>query len=400
MTVLQLGLKKNCSLRSVNSLFVRYCSESCRQFPTLKTTNASSMKRGSGGRCSFNGIVATLFGTSGFLGRYVCNKLGKSGTQMILPYRGDFYGMRFLKVCGDLGQIIFRPYHLFDENSIREAMKYSNVVVNMVGREWETKNFSFDCVHAKGPQIIARLAKECGVQTFIHVSALNASPNPKEYMLKGGSNFLKSKYLGEELVREEFPEAIIFRPSDIYGQEDRFLRYYCSFGRHMGKWMPLYKKGEQTEKQPVYVQDVADGIVAACIDKNARGKTYQAVGPSRYLLSELLDWFHRIMNKTEAWGYRRYSMEKDPFFKMIITYLPYCTLGWPIGNLHWEKIEKECHSDEVKDDLPTLKDLGVKLTHMEDQVPWEVRYYKLHLAQELDIREFEVPHPPRTISTE
>ncbi|XP_014272317.1 NADH dehydrogenase [ubiquinone] 1 alpha subcomplex subunit 9, mitochondrial [Halyomorpha halys] len=397
MTVFQFGRKNLFRLRLVNLRSVRYCSKPC--FPTLKSAKPSALKRGTGGRCSFNGIVATLFGSSGFLGRYVCNKLGKSGTQMILPYRGDMYEMRFLKVCGDLGQIIFQPFHLLDDKSIRQACKYSNVVINMIGREWETKNFTFDCVHAEGPQKIARIAKECGVQTFIHVSALNANPDPEEYMIPGGSNFLKSKHLGEELVRKEFPEAIIFRPSDIYGQEDRFLKYYCSVWRHMGKWVPLYQKGEKTEKQPVYVQDVADGIVAACMNKNARGKIYQAVGPTRYLLSELVDWFHRIMNKTESWGYRRYSLEKDPLFKMIVTYLPYCTLGWPFGNLHWEKIEKECHSDKVAGDLPTLKDLGVKLTHMEDQVPWELRLYKLHSAQELEIREFEPPIPPRPISS-
>lgn len=114
------------------------------------------MKRGTGGRSSYNGVVATVFGCSGFLGRYVCNKLGKQGTQMILPYRGDHYEVMRLKVCGDLGQVLFHPYNLKDEKSIREAVKYSNVVINLVGRDWETKNFTFDDVHVEGAARLAR----------------------------------------------------------------------------------------------------------------------------------------------------------------------------------------------------------------------------------------------------
>lgn len=122
----------------------------------LKTTNLGAMKRGTGGRSSFNGIVATVFGCTGFLGRYVCNKLGKNGTQMILPYRGEDSEAIRLKVCGDLGQVLFQFYNLCDEEAIRKAVKYSNVVINLVGREYETKNFTFNDVHVEGARRIAR----------------------------------------------------------------------------------------------------------------------------------------------------------------------------------------------------------------------------------------------------
>lgn len=123
----------------------------------MKTTKLSSLRRGTGGRSSFNGCVATVFGNSGFLGRYVCNKLGKTGTQMILPYRADHYEVLRLKVAGDLGQVLFHPYNLKDEQSIREAVKYSNVVINLIGRDWETKNYKFDDVHVEGARRLARL---------------------------------------------------------------------------------------------------------------------------------------------------------------------------------------------------------------------------------------------------
>lgn len=129
-----------------------------------------------------------------------------------------------LRVCGDLGQVLFFPFNLKDEESIEKAVRYSNVVVNLIGRDFETKNYKFDDVHVKGARAIARAAKKAGVERFIHFSALNASENPTPLLLKGGSKFLQSKYFGEQAVLEEFPEATIFRPADIYGQEDRFLR--------------------------------------------------------------------------------------------------------------------------------------------------------------------------------
>lgn len=98
---------------------------------------------------------------------------------MIVPYRGDNYEPFRLKVCADLGQIYFHPYSLKDEESILKCMKYSNVVINLVGREWETRNFSFDDVNVEGARRLARLAKQSGVARFIHVSSLNATDPPK-----------------------------------------------------------------------------------------------------------------------------------------------------------------------------------------------------------------------------
>ena len=104
-------------------------------------------------------------------------------------------------------------------------MKYSNVVINLIGRDWETKNFTFEDVNVTGARTIARIAKKIGIPTFIHFSALNATDDPKPFLTSTGSQFYVSKFYGERAVLEEFPEATIFRPSDIYGQEDRFLRF-------------------------------------------------------------------------------------------------------------------------------------------------------------------------------
>lgn len=138
----------------------------------------ATLKKGTGYRSSFSGSVATVFGATGMVGRGVVSRLGKNGSQIIIPYRGDYYAAQRLKVAGDLGQVLFSPYDLRDEESIRTAMKYSDVVVNLVGREFETRNFKFHDVHVTGAATLARIAREMGVKRFIHISSINASENP------------------------------------------------------------------------------------------------------------------------------------------------------------------------------------------------------------------------------
>ncbi|KOB62984.1 NADH-ubiquinone oxidoreductase 39 kDa subunit, partial [Operophtera brumata] len=186
------------------------------QYSTDGRPNLATYKRGTGGRSSFNGIVATVFGCTGFVGRYVCNKLGKTGSQLILPYRCDFYDAQRLKVCGDLGQVLFTPFDLRDEESIAKAVRYSNVVINLVGRDYETKNFKFDDVNVDGPRRIARISREMGVERFIHLSYLNAEENPKPLLMRKPSMWKVSKHRGEQAVLEEFPTATVIKASDIY----------------------------------------------------------------------------------------------------------------------------------------------------------------------------------------
>ncbi|CAG9791888.1 unnamed protein product [Diatraea saccharalis] len=357
--------------------------------------NLAAYKRGTGGRSSFNGIVATVFGCTGFVGRYVCNKLGKIGTQMILPYRCDFYDAQRLKVCGDLGQVLFTPFDIRDEESIAKAVRYSNVVINLVGRDYETKNFKYKDVHVDGPRRIARICREMGVERLIHLSYLNASENPKPLVLSKPSMFKISKYQGECAVKEEFPTATIIRASDIYGSEDRFLRTFASGWRIHSQWLPLYKNGMATIKQPVFVSDVAQGIVNAARDPDTRCQIYQAIGPKRYLLADLVDWFFNLMRKDkENWGFRRYDMKYDPIFPLKVALVNKISPAYPFGNLHWEAIEKEATTDVVQSGVPTLEDLGVCLTHMEEQVPWELKPFRAYQYYMDKVGEFPKPDPP------
>jgi len=162
--------------------------------------------------------------------------------------------------------------------------------------------------------------------------------------------------------------------------------------------MPLWYKGERTIKQPVCVSDVAQAIVNCAKDPDTAGKIYQAVGPKRYQLSELVDWFHRLMRKDEKWwGYRRYDMRFDPTFLLKARITEFICPGAPVGELHPQRIERECVTDKVERGVPTLEDLGVHLTPMENQVPWELRPYRAALYYDAELGEFEDALPPKII---
>lgn len=244
------------------------------------------------GRQSVSGVTATVFGCNGFVGRYVVSRLGRIGSQVVLPYRGDGMNTRHLKTMGDLGQMVFLPMDLTDEDSIRNAVKRSNVVINLVGAAHETVNYSYDDVHVKCTHRIAKICKEAGgVQRFIHVSAAGAN-------LNANSKFLKSKAEGEQVVKDFFPDATIIRPCIIYGDEDKFLNRTAEI-INMLPLVPLVGDGEQ-KMQPIYVQDVAQGIINAMVNSDAPGKTYTLGGPDVYTKREIVSFVSDKINRPEC----------------------------------------------------------------------------------------------------
>ena len=120
----------------------------------------------------------------------------------------------------------------------------------------------------------------------------------------------------------------------------RSVRYFVSLTRHQGKWMPLYRKGEHTIKQPVFVGDVARAVEKAIQSPDAAGETYEALGPRRYQLSELVDWFHRVTRKKSDWGYVRYDLKWDPFLVLRARANELICPSWPIGTFVPDKVER------------------------------------------------------------
>ena len=134
-----------------------------------------------GGRSALGGHTVTVFGATGFLGRYIVNRLARQGCQVVIPYREEM-AKRHLKVTGDLGRITFTEYDLRNTQSIEESVRHSDIVFNLVGRKYPTKNFSLSDVHCEGTERIAEAVAKYDVDRFIHMSSYNADLNsPSEF---------------------------------------------------------------------------------------------------------------------------------------------------------------------------------------------------------------------------
>jgi len=226
------------------------------------------------GRSAVTGQVATVFGCTGFLGRYLVSQLAKAGTQVVVPYRDEDM-KRHLKVTGDLGQIVSMEWDIRDEASITECVRHSDIVYNLVGRDYETKNFDFGSVNVDGAERIARISANAGVPRLVHISHLNASAG-------SSSQFYATKFMGERAVRSAFPQATIIRPGPLYGHEDRLLR-------SMAVWPGTWKLNqERTTLKPVHVLDVAKAL-ARLSSMAPAALVLNLPGPQTYSVEYLLE---------------------------------------------------------------------------------------------------------------
>lgn len=249
--------------------------------------NADPSNRGID-RAQVSGIVATVFGGSGFLGRYVINNLGKVGSQVVYPFRCSELDIQHIRVMGDLGKMVPFRFDVRDEEAIAQAMSQSNVVINLIGAKRETWNFSFHDVHVKAAERIARIAKESGVERLLHVSSAAAS-------LDAPCESLRTKAEGEALVRERFPEATIFRPTLVTGPEDSYLNSYALLSKKSSIF-PIVNKDQKL--QPIYVVDAATAITNALYDEGTVGKTYEVGGEQVYTKEQLLQFMFDTIRET------------------------------------------------------------------------------------------------------
>ncbi|XP_008274666.1 NADH dehydrogenase [ubiquinone] 1 alpha subcomplex subunit 9, mitochondrial [Stegastes partitus] len=335
--------------------------------------------KGKGGRSSFSGFSATVFGATGFLGRYVVNRLGRMGSQVIVPHRCDRYDLMYMRPMGDLGQIIFMEWDARDKDSIKQAMASSNVVINLVGREWETRNYRFEDVFVSIPQQIAKAAREAGITKLIHMSHLNAD-------IRSPSKYLRNKAVGETAVRDEFPDAIILKPSEMFGREDRFFNHYANM-RSFGRAIPLISMGKKTVKQPVHVVDVAKAIINVVKDPDANGKTYALVGPHRYLLHDLVDYIYSVTHRR----FIPYPLPR-PIYHLIAKFFamnPFEPWTTP------DKVDRFHTTDMKFPGLPGLEDLGITASSIEEKAIEILRRHRRYRNLDADL---DMTKPAKTVN--
>mmetsp|Transcript_8507 Transcript_8507/g.21972 ORF Transcript_8507/g.21972 Transcript_8507/m.21972 type:complete len:345 (-) Transcript_8507:313-1347(-) len=240
------------------------------------------------GRSSNPGATATVFGAYGFLGRYVVNRLARSGVRVVVPYRGDDYDVKHLKVMGDLGQIV--PYEMSIRNydEIERAVASSNVVVNMLGKPFETRRFNFDQINVQFPRVLGAICTDLGVDRVIHFSALGAASNAE-------SKWLRTKHAGEMALREEYPDATVLRLGMVVGPEDKIMNKVAEMAKIMPA-LPLVS-GPTARQQPVYCLDVAAAVQAVLMREESEGETFAVAGPKAYTNQELYDYLYTTIRR-------------------------------------------------------------------------------------------------------
>ncbi|WP_395677894.1 complex I NDUFA9 subunit family protein [Inquilinus sp.] len=222
--------------------------------------------------------TVTLFGGTGFVGRYVAQMLAHRGWRIIVAARHPDRALP-LKTAGAVGQVVPVFADIRDDASVAAAVAGADAVVNLVGILFERGKQRFDSVHGEAAGRVARAAAAAGASRFVQVSAIGASADSP-------SSYARTKAAGEAAVRAAFPGASILRPSVIFGPEDGFFNLFAGLAR-TAPFLPLFGGGT-TKFQPVYVQDVAAAIVACLEQDGTAGQTYELGGPRVYSFRELM----------------------------------------------------------------------------------------------------------------
>jgi uncharacterized protein YbjT (DUF2867 family) len=291
-----------------------------------------------------------VLGGSGFIGRYVVGRLAAQGVVVTVGCRhaGE---AKFLQPMGNVGQIAVVNLAIDDEALLPAFLAGNDAVVNCVGTLYERGAQSFDRVHHIGPARLARLAREAGIERFVHFSAIGADA-------RSPSAYARSKAAGEQAVRDAFPTASILRPSIVFGPEDQFFNRFAAMAM-IAPVLPLIGGGH-TRFQPVYVGDVAEAAVRCLSDPVAAGRTYELGGPRVYTFRELIELLLAELHR------RRWLVDL-PFGLAELQARMLAPLPKP--PLTPDQVELLKHDNVVSAGAMTLATLGITPTALETILP-------------------------------
>ncbi len=223
--------------------------------------------------------VATVFGGSGFIGRYVVKRLAAQGHIVRVAGRNT-EASKPLMTTGRVGQVVPLYVSLGNQPAVERAVEGADMVVNLVGILSEQRAGDFQRVQAEGASRIARAAAAAGAHRMVQISAIGADAGSP-------SLYARTKAAGEAGVRASLPGATILRPSLVFGAEDQFFNRFGSMAMTLPV-MPVIQGNSRF--QPVYVGDVADAVMAALTRDDVAGQTYELGGPKVWTFRELLQW--------------------------------------------------------------------------------------------------------------
>ncbi|MFD2173119.1 complex I NDUFA9 subunit family protein [Rhodobacter lacus] len=306
--------------------------------------------------------LVTIYGGSGFVGRYIARRMAKEGWRVRVAVRRPNEAL-FVRPYGAVGQVEPIFCNIRDAASVRTAMQGADAVVNCVGiLVTEGKN-TFAAVQAEGAERIAKIAAEMGVERLVQISAIGAD-NEAE------SKYSRSKGWGEQAVLKAFPKAVILRPSVIFGPEDDFFNRFAT----MAKMLPVLPiTAGETKFQPVYVDDVAQAAVKAVLGE-AEG-TYELGGPD-------VETFEKLMKRMLKVVERKPPVISLPGFVSKLTAVAGDTVQWLTGGLITNRIltvdqlKNLGRNNVVSKGAKTFADLGITPTPMGAVLPdylWRFR---------------------------
>jgi uncharacterized protein YbjT (DUF2867 family) len=299
--------------------------------------------------------LVTIYGGSGFVGRYIARRMAQEGWRVRVAVRRPNEAL-FVKSYGAVGQVEPVLCNIRNDLSVSAAMAGADAVVNCVGTFDRSGKNNFDAVQNLAAGRIAALAANQNITALVHISAIGADVN-------GASLYAQSKGAGEAAVLAAFPNALILRPSVVFGNEDQFFNRFAGMSK-MSPILPVV--GGATLFQPVYVDNVAEAAVNG-ITRGARG-VYELGGPD-------VDSFAGLMGKMLTVIQRRRLVLNIPFFaaRIMASGLDLAsTLTGGLfknGMLTRDQVTSLRVDNVVSANAKTLADLGVKPTDMDAVLP-------------------------------
>ncbi len=300
--------------------------------------------------------LVTIYGGSGFVGRYIARRMAKLGWRVRVAVRHPNDAI-FVKPYGVVGQVEPVLCNVRDDASVRSVMLGADAVVNCVGILNRSGKNTFDSVQADGAARIARIAADLGVAQLVQLSAIGADA-------ASNSDYARTKGQGEAAVLAAYPRAVILRPSIIFGNEDGFFNHFGSMAR-LGPVLPVV--GADTRFQPVYVDDVAAAAVKGILGEAAPG-VYELGGPD-------VETFRALMHRMLAVIQRRKLVVNVPFFIArimagLLDFAQFAT-GGLISNsvITRDQVRNLARDNVVAPGAKGLADLGIVPTAMDGVLP-------------------------------
>ena len=312
--------------------------------------------------------LVTLFGGSGFIGRYAARSLVDAGYRVRIAVRRPHLAGA-VRLAGTPGWVDIVQANVRHRASVDAAVEGADAVVNLVGILYEKGRQSFESTQLDGAVNVAEACAAAGIDKLVHISAIGADAEAE-------SKYAAAKGEAEAAIRDVLPSAVILRPSIVFGPEDEFFNRFAAMSAHpIANLVPALPAigGGQTKLQPVYAGDVADAIAAAVAGDETAGNSYELGGPSTYTIKDLYAFIGETIDR------KRFALPL-PFFLAKLIGLTFGTLFrfvWPFSSgilgappITGDQVELLKSDNVVSDGALTIADLGVTtLESVEAMVP-------------------------------